>query len=316
LTTFDPYHEWLQIPPDQRPIDHYRLLGLARFEDDADRIARAADERMALVSSFQVGPRKVQTQRLLNELSAARLCLLSPTAKADYDATLRSVDVSPAPPPLVEPPIQPPPPTETSDAAAVTSPSRWRPFAALVTLALVPLAAAAAWSIVQATGRPPGSAATTDAPPPPIVTPPKDPAPVIQLQEANGEVNLGPATAELHGGATLRNSGAGEVLAGFGGTDSQAQWNFRLVEPGFFHLELVYATAAETSGAALVVSLGQERKECELRSTGGKDQFLTDTFTIAIPKSGQYTLVLWPEGQPASDWLKLRSVRLVPIGRE
>jgi hypothetical protein len=43
---------------------------------------------MALVRSFQTGPRGVYTQRLLNELAAARITLLSPANKAAYDAAL------------------------------------------------------------------------------------------------------------------------------------------------------------------------------------------------------------------------------------
>ena len=31
---FDPYHEWLGIPPDEQPANHYRLLGLELFEED------------------------------------------------------------------------------------------------------------------------------------------------------------------------------------------------------------------------------------------------------------------------------------------
>ena len=54
---FDPYQQWLGIAPHERPADHYRLLGLPRFETDVERIARAADERMALVRSYQTGPR-------------------------------------------------------------------------------------------------------------------------------------------------------------------------------------------------------------------------------------------------------------------
>src|SRR5687768_8561426 len=101
--SFDPYREWLGIEPHERPVDHYRLLGLARFERDAARIAAAADERMALVRRFQVGPRAIHTQKLLNELSAARLCLLSGTDKAAYDARLRTAGVPPAPSPTPPP---------------------------------------------------------------------------------------------------------------------------------------------------------------------------------------------------------------------
>ena len=32
--TFDPYHAWLGIPPEQQPPNHYQLLGLQVFEPD------------------------------------------------------------------------------------------------------------------------------------------------------------------------------------------------------------------------------------------------------------------------------------------
>lgn len=102
--TFDPYLHWLGIPPYERPVDHYRLLGVTQFESDARRIEEAADARMNLVRSYQSGPRVAHTQKLLNELSAARLCLTNPQSKASYDAVLRGRQVlgvashSPMPP--------------------------------------------------------------------------------------------------------------------------------------------------------------------------------------------------------------------------
>lgn len=87
--SFDPYWQWLGIPPDERPVDHYRLLGLAMFESNPQRIEAVADARMNLVRSYQSGPRVAHTQKLLNELSVARLCLINTQAKASYDAVLR-----------------------------------------------------------------------------------------------------------------------------------------------------------------------------------------------------------------------------------
>jgi hypothetical protein len=87
---FDPYQQWLGIEPSEHPVDHYRLLGVPRFEDDPDYIATAADERMRHVRSFQTGPRGIHTQRLLNELAAAKLRLLDPESKEEYDARLRA----------------------------------------------------------------------------------------------------------------------------------------------------------------------------------------------------------------------------------
>lgn len=85
---FDPYQAWLDIEPHERPLDHYRLLGLKRFEFDVTRIESAANERMTLVRSFQTGPRGKYTQELLNRLAAAKLCLLNPATKANYDQSL------------------------------------------------------------------------------------------------------------------------------------------------------------------------------------------------------------------------------------
>jgi hypothetical protein len=87
--TFDPLAEWLAIPPAEQPPHHYRLLGLALFEDDAAAIERAADERMAIVRRHQTGPRAAATQQVLNRLAAAKQCLLNSATRGAYDAAIR-----------------------------------------------------------------------------------------------------------------------------------------------------------------------------------------------------------------------------------
>ncbi len=86
---FDPYLNWLGIRDPRRPPNHYALLGLALFEDDPEVIAHAADRQMAHVRTFQTGPRSAESQRILNELAAAKICLLNPAKKQAYDAALR-----------------------------------------------------------------------------------------------------------------------------------------------------------------------------------------------------------------------------------
>lgn len=98
---FDPYHRWLGIAPEYRPPDHYQLLGIPRFESDREVIASAADRQMVHVRSFQSGKHAVHTQRILNELAAARVCLLSAEQKAQYDERLRQTAESPVAPPSV-----------------------------------------------------------------------------------------------------------------------------------------------------------------------------------------------------------------------
>jgi hypothetical protein len=86
---FDPYHQWLGISPRHRPPTHYRLLGIEAFEPNPDVISSAADQRMAHVRTFQNGPRSFLSQEILNQLAAARACLLDPDRKAAYDDELR-----------------------------------------------------------------------------------------------------------------------------------------------------------------------------------------------------------------------------------
>ena len=109
---FDPYHKWLGIPPEEQPPHHYRLLGIKLFEDDEDVIVTAADARMMHLKSFQAGQHSAFSQRLLNEIAAAKVCLLSPEKRAAYDSALRArlsptgpVPVAPVPKASQVPPV-------------------------------------------------------------------------------------------------------------------------------------------------------------------------------------------------------------------
>jgi hypothetical protein len=86
---FNPYHVWLSIQPEEQPPNHYRLLGLPLFETNADVIDSAADRQMAHLRTFQSGKHGDLTQRLLNEVAAARVCLLDAKKRAAYDQQLR-----------------------------------------------------------------------------------------------------------------------------------------------------------------------------------------------------------------------------------
>jgi hypothetical protein len=87
---FDPYHKWLGIPREEQPPHYYRLLGISLFEADADVIETAADQRMAHLRTFQSGKNGQLSQKLLNELAAAKIALLQPAKKAEYDQELRA----------------------------------------------------------------------------------------------------------------------------------------------------------------------------------------------------------------------------------
>ena len=87
---FDPYYRWLGIPLKEQPPHHYRLLGIELFESDRHVIDSVASRHMSYLQDITDGPHVKEAQQLLNELSAARRCLLEPQRKAAYDAELKT----------------------------------------------------------------------------------------------------------------------------------------------------------------------------------------------------------------------------------
>ncbi|MEX2175728.1 MAG: hypothetical protein WD872_15290 [Pirellulaceae bacterium] len=329
--SFDPYQQWLGIPPHEQPADHYRLLGLARFEDDVARIAAAADERMALIRSYQVGPRSRFTQKLLNELATAKVCLLSLAAKKEYDRQLAQamaaamagqpspMEAAEATPPPVAAPRLTTESTQEPRGAAIARPAGWRrPIFAAVLTALLLLAAALGWSAFknneENAAEPPiesGQPAESN-PAHPLSA---DPVLVVQMQEPSGVVNLSLAAALLHGGVERRNVPAGQVLANWAAAEAAAEWRFKLLVPGFFELQIEYAATEAAADAQLVAHVAGQTKHCSLRPTGDAGSSVTDSFVVAVAASGEHTLVLRNAQAMPPDWLILKSVRLVPIER-
>jgi hypothetical protein len=141
---FDAYHEWLGIPPEEQPADYYRLLGVTRFEAKPSVIEHAADRQMAHVHGLQTGKHGKESQKLLNAIASAKICLLDPDRKKEYDAQLRAAQEkqrtkppvakrSQAATPAAKPPKPPAPPapparrppvheTRTAETNALVSP--------------------------------------------------------------------------------------------------------------------------------------------------------------------------------------------------
>ncbi len=88
---FDPYHQWLGIPPKHQPPNHYRLLGLELFESDHDVIDSAAMRQITHIRSFALGQYGDVSQSILNEIAESRLTLLRPEQKKVYDEKLRKM---------------------------------------------------------------------------------------------------------------------------------------------------------------------------------------------------------------------------------
>ena len=63
-------------------------LGLSLFESNAEVVRIAAERQMAHLRMFQLGQHAELSQKLLNEVAAARITLLNPEKKAAYDRQL------------------------------------------------------------------------------------------------------------------------------------------------------------------------------------------------------------------------------------
>jgi len=136
---FDPYYEWLGISPKDQPPNHYRLLALDLLEESPNVISHAASRQMTYVRTFQNGDHAEESQKLLNQISAAKLCLLRPQTKAAYDGRLRSeLSVHSA-----DQPAEP----------AIDVPRRRRRAPLLAGLLAVAALAAASWGIVSNSDR-------------------------------------------------------------------------------------------------------------------------------------------------------------------
>ena len=86
---FDPYQEWLRIPSAEQPPTYYRLLGVKEFEENTALIHSKTLDRLQKLRVYQAGQHSEHSQRLMNEISQASICLLDPVRKREYDATLR-----------------------------------------------------------------------------------------------------------------------------------------------------------------------------------------------------------------------------------
>ncbi len=90
MEDYDEYHLWLGIPPDEQPPSHYRLLGVRLFEQNVEVIRNAADRQRAHVKRLGINQYEKRGQDLLNEIEAAKICLLKPEKRKIYDERLQA----------------------------------------------------------------------------------------------------------------------------------------------------------------------------------------------------------------------------------
>lgn len=93
---FNPYHEWLGLDQSLTAPNYFQLLGVDPDEEDAERLAAAASEALARVRRHRPGSHAKQWADLLDEITAAKVCLIDPRARRVYLRQLQSATAAPA----------------------------------------------------------------------------------------------------------------------------------------------------------------------------------------------------------------------------
>jgi hypothetical protein len=344
---FDPYAEWLGIAAHERPVDHYRLLGLPRFENDPTRIQGAADHWMATVRKQQIGKRATYTQQLLNELSSAKLCLLNPQSKADYDtrlieSTRKQLGISPKdeaefrlkndslwmhgaslPKIIVEADDE-----EPGELPWVTMIVMFTGFA---------MAAIIVWAVVYTRMSAQQTATEEAKNPPRVVVIEKAAVPIPETplapnelqQDAAGNLTFVFDKATLVGGAAIVDSPQGQVISQLQTPDDCAQWTFRGVSAGYFLVEVEYLplsgpnkgkveieiVAADTEPQKRTFSLRQNQVDEDAADASTTRQKATETpivdrYSLMIKKKGTCTMTLRPAEALSGEGLRVKSVTI------
>jgi len=370
---FDPYHDWLGIEPTEGPVDHYRLLGLTRFESDPRTIADAADERMRLVRTFQTGPRGVHTQRLLNELSAARLRLLDPVAKATYDERLRA---SPEPgagddPFRIEGEIVLPPVLESpeieDDLMAPLDPSRVDGSEDSARSVRLPSIQTGPHSRPGISGRSPrkqarkashqGRSASRPRSPRgptwhlatfvlgagglavgiwyfgsfvfpgtgrnstlstsnPVASRSDSPTSGPIAQQSDGRVLLTAENATIHGSTPKRSTSASRTLIrDWRSPEDFLSWKVQFQHRTLYRARLTYSVDESASSGSIRISIGEQSKDWDLRSSGVENGWVTDEFPLGTPQSGLETIAIQAVAKPGDEVMRFMSLELEPIRR-
>ncbi len=345
---FDPYLEWLGIAPYYRPPNHYQLLGLPELESDLQAISQAADARMAEIRKYQMGPRGRFTQKLLNELAAARVCLLNAPSKTAYDAGLLQKryptaltayplsGFAPAPPAAAPPmpaarpmpmavPVSQPPASATAEIEQEPPAEGfrwWLPLGALFLLIIVgtsvgllvltqrskPIARVEPSSDVEE------QAVEEEAQPANPRLSPEDSDPVLH-QEGNGDLNFSVVAAELSEGLSLVEQSGPPVVSGWRDETTVARWKFKLVRPAIFQVQITYTVDA-VDDAQWQLRLEDNTKARSIQTSSTGEGVVVDEFVWRVPRGGEQTLALTVTGLPSNAKLTLHSLRFIPSLRQ
>jgi len=148
--------------------------------------------------------------------------------------------------------------------------------------------------------------------PPEVVIDDSDGEPTTDVavvsQEGDGALRFATSFAAISHDLRLANVDGRMVAVGWESTEQTVEWKAKLVKPGVFQARINYATKSEAPAGILQVTVNGKSQQVSLRGSGGSETFVTESFFLAIPRSGISTIVLQAKEIGADGFIELRSL--------
>jgi hypothetical protein len=133
-------------------------------------------------------------------------------------------------------------------------------------------------------------------------------------QAADGSVTLPAKTADVHGVMVRFEPLPHKNTLGYWvRADDWVSWEFEIVKPGDFRVEILQGCGTGSGGSEVDFSIAGTTLPVVVEETGGFQTFVRrDIGTVSIRQPGRHTLTVKPRSKPGMAVMDLREVRLVP----
>ncbi len=150
-----------------------------------------------------------------------------------------------------------------------------------------------------------------------VQMPRPNPQYVPDTQAADGTITLPARSAELHGVMVRYEPLPHKNTIGYWvRPEDWIRWDFRVVTPGEFVIEILQGCGAGSGGSRVEFSVAGQSVVTTVEDTGGFQKFVArEIGKIKIAQPGDYTLSVKPRSKPGAAVMDLRQVRLVPVNR-
>ncbi len=134
-------------------------------------------------------------------------------------------------------------------------------------------------------------------------------------QAADGSILLHSRVAEVHGTMLRYEPQPNKNTLGYWvKAEDWAGWDFTVLKPGTFTLEILQGCGKGSGGAAVEFAIGEQVLKMTVEDTGHFQNFvLRDIGTVKLDKPGKYTLTVRPKTKPGVAVMDLRQVTLKPV---